>query len=182
MTPANMLTLSRFVCVPVVFVAGWHRWWLLCVAAYGLGLVTDAIDGRMARITKTTTPFGRAMDSAADKALVAAALLSLTAAHRLSIWLPFLFVVREFAVFGLRAIRTANGSTVAEISDRLGRLRFFILHAGIIALLIHVHWPWVNTSGNGAIIGATLLAYVTLIHYIVRDWRALYATMKSTVV
>src|ERR1700678_541154 len=116
MTVANALTLGRFMCVPVVFAAGWHRAWALCLAAYAIGLLSDFLDGRLARATHTTTPFGRAMDSAADKAMVAAAMLALTSTGRLPVWLVFLFIAREFAVFGLRAIRPRNGATVAEIA------------------------------------------------------------------
>src|SRR5690348_9163101 len=120
MTAANALTLGRFMCAPIVFVSGWHRSWAICLAVYAIGLISDALDGRLARATHSTTPFGRAMDSAADKTLVAAALLALTGAGRIPVWLVFLFTVREFAVFGLRAIRPRNGATVAEIADVVG--------------------------------------------------------------
>lgn len=179
MTVSNMMTLGRFCCVPVVFICARHELWLICLAAYVVGLATDAIDGRLARLTDTATTFGRAMDSAADKALVAAVMLGLTAGGRLSIWLPFLFVAREFAVFGLRAIRTNDGSTVAEISDRFGRLRFAVLHIGIIALLLPVHRNWLADGGNDMIILATALSYIALVYYVVRDRQALSATMRK---
>ncbi len=178
MTVSNMLTLGRFCCVPVVFICARPELWRICLAAYGIGVASDAIDGRLARMTNTATPFGRAMDSAADKALVAAAMLGLTAEGRLSSWLPFLFVAREFAVFGLRAIRTNDGSTVAEISDRLGRLRFAVLHLGIIALLVPIHQTWITNGGHYATIFATVLSYVVMTYYVIRDRQRLSVTMR----
>jgi phosphatidylglycerophosphate synthase len=121
------------------------------------------------------------MDSAADKTLVAAAMLALTSSGRLSVWLVFLFVVREFAVFGLRAIRPRGGATVAEIADKIGRLRFFILHVGIIALLLSEGSRWLRVSGFYVITFSTCLAYAGLVYYIVRDWPTLHSAMRKFV-
>jgi CDP-diacylglycerol--glycerol-3-phosphate 3-phosphatidyltransferase len=173
------MTIGRFLCALVVFCAGSLRLSSLCAVAYGVGLASDAIDGRIARMTHTTTPFGRAMDSAADKSLVAAAMLLLTANHRLSGWLVLLFVIREFAVFGLRSIHTTTGAAIAQIADRLGRVRFFILHAGVAVMLLPVTTRWIVTSGIAAIAVATFLSYLTLLYYVVRDWAALSATLTK---
>src|SRR5258708_22621572 len=101
MTVSNMLTLGRFCCVPVVFICARPELWRICLAAYGIGVANDAIDGRLARMTNTATPFGRAMDSAADKTLVAAPMLGLTAEGRVSTLPPLLFAARAVPVFCL---------------------------------------------------------------------------------
>jgi len=164
-------------CAPFVFALGSVNAWSLAVAVYVLGLITDALDGRIARATQSTTSFGRAMDSAADKALVVGAMLALVMRSKLSVWLVFLFVLREFAVFGLRAIRTVDGTTVAEISDRLGRVRFFVLHVGLVALLAPISGPW-HMVGTAAVITSTVLAYTSVAYYVNRDRVSLYATMR----
>jgi phosphatidylglycerophosphate synthase len=179
MTTANALTLGRFLCATIVFAEGCHKMWAACLTAYTLGLVTDAVDGRLARATRTTTPFGRAMDSAADKTMVAAAMLALAGAARLPAWLVFLFVAREFAVFGLRAIRLPGGRTVAEIADAVGRVRFFVLHAGIAALLLPESSVLLSVGGICVVALATCLAYASLVFYIARDWPALCAAMRK---
>lgn len=179
MTAANALTLGRFLCAPIVFVAGGHKLWAICLTVYAIGLLSDLLDGRLARATHSTTPFGRAMDSAADKALVAAAMLALTAAGRLPVWLVFLFIVREFAVFGLRAIRPRNGVTVAEIADKIGRLRFCIMHVGIVAILFPVTADWLRLSGLCMVALATYLAYAGLVFYVIRDWPTLRGSMRK---
>jgi phosphatidylglycerophosphate synthase len=162
-----------------VFAAGWHGDWFVCLIAYAIGLASDAVDGRLARATHTTTPFGRAMDSAADKTMVAAAMLALTASGRLWILLTFLFIAREFAVFGLRAIRPPGGATIAEIADAVGRLRFLILHVGIVALLLSGGPRWLGTIGSSALALSTALAYSGLLYYIARDWPTLRNTMRK---
>jgi len=180
MTTANALTLGRFLCATIVFAEGWHKMWAACLAAYAVGLVTDAVDGRLARATRTTTPFGRAMVSAADKTLAAAAMLALAAAGRLPARLVFLFVAREFAVFGLRAIRLPSGAAVAEIADAIGRVRFFVLHAGIAALLLPESPFMLHFGGICVVALATFLAYASLIFYIARDWPALSAAIRKS--
>jgi phosphatidylglycerophosphate synthase len=180
MTTANSLTLGRFLCATIVFAEGWHKMWAACLAAYAIGLVTDAVDGRLARATSTTTPFGRAMDSAADKTLAAAAMLALASAARLPAWLVFSFIAREFAVFGLRAIRLPGGGGVAEIADAIGRARFFFLHAGIATLLLPESPHLLHFGGICVVAFATCLAYASLIFYIARDRAILRAAMRKS--
>jgi CDP-diacylglycerol--glycerol-3-phosphate 3-phosphatidyltransferase len=179
MTPANYITLTRMLCAPIVFGlvyadASWPGFIL-----YVLGLATDAVDGRLARATGSTTPFGRAMDSTADKALVAAAMLGLLVIGELPAWLAFLFVLREFMIFGLRNIRTPDGFPIAEISDRLGRVRFFVLHAGLVLLLVPSSPGQVQFVGLATVTLATIMAYIGFGYYVHRDRAALYANMKG---
>jgi CDP-diacylglycerol--glycerol-3-phosphate 3-phosphatidyltransferase len=68
-TFANILTLSRLVTVPLMLLSAWWQrpiWfaWLL-----GYALVTDMIDGSVARALGQATPFGARLDSIADAAV-----------------------------------------------------------------------------------------------------------------
>lgn len=104
----NLLTLSRILAVPVViltfYAAGdWARW-------FGCGLftaaaLTDWLDGHVARRWSQQSELGRFLDPIADKLLVAATLLMLTAFGRLpaGALLPALVILcREILVSGLR--------------------------------------------------------------------------------
>jgi cardiolipin synthase (CMP-forming) len=68
-TFANSLTASRLVAVPLMLLSAWRRepgWfaWLL-----GYALVTDLIDGSIARAFGQATAFGARLDSIADAAV-----------------------------------------------------------------------------------------------------------------
>ena len=104
----NLLTLSRILAVPVVvatfFVEGDSARWFAC-ALFTAAAVTDWLDGHMARRWAQQSEIGRFLDPIADKLLVAATLLMLTAYGRLPMGalLPALVILcREILVSGLR--------------------------------------------------------------------------------
>jgi CDP-diacylglycerol--glycerol-3-phosphate 3-phosphatidyltransferase len=102
---ANALTVVRLVLVPVVVAcllaraAGWR---VAAFAAFGTASVTDLLDGRIARRRGLITDFGKIADPIADKALIGAALVTLSGLGWLSWWVTALILARETAVTGLR--------------------------------------------------------------------------------
>lgn len=177
MTLPNILTLVRIVITPILFMSMRYDVPWISVALYLTGLSTDFMDGHIARSRGLTSAFGRSMDSVADKALVMTALYGLVIWQKISyVWL-FLFIFREFMILGVRGIRTSNNSTLAEINDVLGRVRFFVMHLGIL-LLIFPHISRVlDTLGTGLISIALFISYIVFIHYIYRYRRQLIDTM-----
>ncbi|MEJ2130965.1 MAG: CDP-diacylglycerol--glycerol-3-phosphate 3-phosphatidyltransferase, partial [Gammaproteobacteria bacterium] len=103
----NLLTVIRFLMVPVFVLAyvlplSWGH--LLAAAIFALAGFTDWLDGYLARRLDQTTSFGAVFDPVADKLIVAAALVLLTADHA-NLWLTLPAVVivgRELAISGLR--------------------------------------------------------------------------------
>jgi CDP-diacylglycerol---glycerol-3-phosphate 3-phosphatidyltransferase len=72
------------------------RWW-----AFGLWVVavlTDYVDGRMARSLGQVTVLGTFLDSLADKLLVSAALVCLIETGDITAWASIIIISREFAV------------------------------------------------------------------------------------
>ena len=104
----NLLTLSRILVIPGVvalfYVHGDFARWFACALFSAAGL-TDWLDGHMARRWEQQSDLGRFLDPIADKLLVAATLLMLTATGRLPMGtlLPALVILcREILVSGLR--------------------------------------------------------------------------------
>jgi len=104
----NLLTLSRILVIPLVvatfYLPGeWPRW--TACALFGLAAVTDWFDGYLARSRNQVSAFGRFLDPIADKLLVSAILLMLSAFDRLyqiSILPALVILLREILVSGLR--------------------------------------------------------------------------------
>ena len=107
-TLPNLLTLSRILAMPLV-VATFYLDpplgpWTGC-AIFALAGFTDWLDGKLARAWQQQSEWGQFLDPIADKVLVAATLLMLTATQRISAWavLPALVILtREILVSGLR--------------------------------------------------------------------------------
>lgn len=104
----NLLTLSRIAAIPglvalLFFDAPLYRW--LACGLFVLAAVTDYFDGYFARAMGKISAFGRFLDPIADKLFVAAALLMLVHAERvseLSVLAVLVILCREILVSGLR--------------------------------------------------------------------------------
>jgi len=114
LTLPNLLTLSRIFAVPLLgFLLWWPDWRLgygLAFGLYSLMGVTDYFDGYLARSSGAVSKLGVFLDPIADKIMIAAVILVLTAqgilrgpyvgdAHVIA---GLIILVREIAVSGLR--------------------------------------------------------------------------------
>jgi CDP-diacylglycerol--glycerol-3-phosphate 3-phosphatidyltransferase len=105
----NFLTYARVVAVPIVVAflfwpaVAWARWTALAI--FAAAAITDFFDGYLARAWSQQSSLGRMLDPIADKLLVAAVLLALTADRTvggLSLWAAIVILCREILVSGLR--------------------------------------------------------------------------------
>jgi CDP-diacylglycerol--glycerol-3-phosphate 3-phosphatidyltransferase/cardiolipin synthase len=105
----NALTYGRLAAVPVVVgflfwpAEDWARWTAL--GLFIIAAITDFFDGYLARAWSQQSSLGRMLDPIADKLLVAAVLLALTADRTIagpSLWAAIVILCREILVSGLR--------------------------------------------------------------------------------
>jgi cardiolipin synthase len=102
-TPANVLTISRMVLVPVFALCmlyGMPGWALFTFAVAG---ATDLLDGLIARWTQQQTTLGAWLDPMADKLLLLTMFVMLTLPglgmpYRLPLWLTVLVISRDVAI------------------------------------------------------------------------------------
>lgn len=114
-------------------------------------VVTDWIDGRLARSLGQVTVLGSFLDSLADKLLVSAALVALIELGEMSAWAALIIISREFAVTGLRLVAAAEDLLIP--SSSLGRWK---MASQSLAL------AWIIAPGGPAIVEDVLL-YVALV-------------------
>ncbi|KGN39106.1 CDP-diacylglycerol--glycerol-3-phosphate 3-phosphatidyltransferase [Knoellia subterranea] len=105
---ANALTVLRLLLVPVF---GWlllwgdgdsaaARWWAFVV--FAIAMITDRIDGDIARSRGLITDFGKVADPIADKALVTMALVGLSLLAEIPWWITGVILVREWGITAMR--------------------------------------------------------------------------------
>lgn len=104
----NLLTISRIVVIPVIFLSIYIHavWWSIFAGVlFIVAAVTDYLDGYLARSRNETSAFGRLLDPIADKLLVVSALLIIVAngwVDKIS-YIPVVIILcREVLVSGLR--------------------------------------------------------------------------------
>jgi len=105
----NLLTYGRVAAVPLVVAFlfwpsdPWARWTALAI--FVAAAITDFFDGYLARAWSQQSSLGRMLDPIADKLLVAAVLLALTADRTVAgwtLWAAIVILCREILVSGLR--------------------------------------------------------------------------------
>ena len=138
-TIPNILTILR--CVGVLAVAvllvppvGPQRWAALIV--FVAAAITDWFDGYLARAWHQTTPFGRMLDSIADKLLVGITLLMLCALGTIgdaNALAAALILAREIAISGLREHLGEKG--IAMPPSMLGKWKTTVQLVAIAALI-----------------------------------------------
>ena len=138
MNTPNKLTLARVLMVPLFVL--FYYWKLpahilIATLIFVVAAITDAIDGKLARMNNQITDFGKFLDPLADKVLVVAALSCLLQQQKVNIAAFLLIVTREFMVSALRLV-VANKGTVVPASFA-GKLKTAFTMIALIAALVY---------------------------------------------
>ena len=171
---ANGLTVFRLVLVPVfivtLFAGGGHdtAWRVFAWAVFAVASVTDRIDGDIARKRGLVTEFGKLADPIADKALIGAALIGLSALGDLPWWVTVVMLVREIGVTLLRfwvirhgVIPASRGGKVKTLLQAVATGLFVLLPIG----------SWIKPIAWTFMVAALVIAIATGIDYVARAVR-----------
>ena len=137
MTLANQLTMVRLVAVVPVMVALYIQFpgnRTVATVLYVAAILTDYLDGILARRSGKVTAFGKLMDSVADKALISSMFFALVAEGSMPAWMAAIMVVREFAVTGLRMVALESDEVIA--ANRWGKAKMNFQSLAILILLL----------------------------------------------
>ena len=175
---ANYLTVLRLLLVPVF---GWllladdgssagFRW--AAFGVFAVAMLTDRIDGDLARSRGLVTNFGKVVDPIADKALVTMALVGLSLIGEVWWWVTVLVLVREWGITAVRFWVIRHGVMAA---GRGGKLKTLLQTFGIgfyvmprWTLPLPAFWDWVAAISLGA---AVVVTVVTGVDYLVQALR-----------
>lgn len=132
----NLLTFSRIplslIFMYLLSLKGANYKW----AALGIFLIatlTDYLDGRLARESRTTSSFGQLMDPIADKVLTLSAFLAFVQLNIVPAWMASIVVVRDLLITAFRFMMTKKESRGARFS---GKLKTVIQFVFIVCVLI----------------------------------------------
>jgi CDP-diacylglycerol--glycerol-3-phosphate 3-phosphatidyltransferase len=171
---ANALTVLRLVLVPVfvlaLFAHGGHDelWRSLAVAIFAVASVTDRIDGDLARKRGLITEFGKLADPIADKALIGAALIGLSALGDLPWWVTVLMLVRELGVTLLRFWVIRHGVIPAS---RGGKIKTTLQAVATGLFVLIPVGGWLKPIAWTFMTAAIVVALTTGIDYVARAAR-----------
>lgn len=169
-TLPNLLTISRIVVIPAIFLSIYitSAWWAVFAAIlFIVASITDYFDGYLARARGETSALGRLLDPIADKLLVTSALVVLLAKSDMVYtkwsYIPVIVILcREILVSGLREfLREVN---VGLPVTRLAKWKTGFQMTALSMLLLNGVWYW---GGIGEILlwVAGVLTFITGYQY-----------------
>ncbi|MDR3111867.1 MAG: CDP-diacylglycerol--glycerol-3-phosphate 3-phosphatidyltransferase [Elusimicrobiota bacterium] len=126
MNVANKLTISRILMAPffVLFleIGGFYQY-IFALIVFFVAMLTDFIDGQIARRNNTITTLGIFLDPLADKIIISAAFICFVDIVELSVpaWLVIVIISREFLISGLRSI--AASKNIIIVADKYGKFK-----------------------------------------------------------
>ncbi|MEU1788861.1 CDP-diacylglycerol--glycerol-3-phosphate 3-phosphatidyltransferase [Streptomyces sparsogenes] len=154
---ANILTMVRLLLVPAFVLLMLHNggydpaWRSVAWAAFAVAMITDLFDGHLARRYNLVTDFGKIADPIADKAIMGAALICLSALSDLPWWVTGVILFREIGITLMRfwvikhgvipasrggkmktlAQGTAVGMYILALTGPLATLRFWVMAVAV---------------------------------------------------
>ena len=171
---ANIITVVRILMAPVFIwllladdgELGYLRY--IAAGLFVLAIVTDTVDGILARRQNLVTDFGKILDPIADKVLIGGALVALSILGELWWWVTIVILIREFGItiFRFAVIRTRVIPAVAS-----GKLKT-VMQAVAISLLLFPFWTlvgeWEHWLGGVVMAVALVLTVVSGIDFVVK--------------
>ncbi len=176
----NALTTLRIVMVPFF---GWAllvddgtsvMWRCIAWLLFAVAMVTDKVDGDIARSRNLVTDFGKIADPIADKALTGMAFVGLSIIGDLWWWVTILVLVREWGITLLRLWVIRHGVMAAGSGGKLKTVLQTVALGLFILPLKQLHGGW-DTLGMvvwwiavAVMAAAVSLTLVTGVDYVVK--------------
>jgi CDP-diacylglycerol--glycerol-3-phosphate 3-phosphatidyltransferase len=175
---ANIITVVRILLAPVfvwMLIAddghgGMLRW--LSAGLFLLAILTDAVDGFLARDRNLVTDQGKLLDPIADKVLVGGALVALSILGELPWWVTIVILVREVGITVWRLVALRDHVIPAGI---LGKIKTWAQAIAISFALVPLPallGEWMNVVNLVLMSLAFVLTVVSGVEYLYQAWKA----------
>ena len=178
----NILTLLRIAAIPIIVVLLWEEptyvQSIVSCIIFALAMITDVIDGYLARKWNMLTPMGAYLDPLADKLMVATVLIMLIPLGWAPAWVVALLLSREMTITGLRGI--ASQQNLVLTASPLGKTKTAYQSVSLGMLLWH--YP-LQIPGVGAIdiySCGIILLYISVVFALISAVEYFYLYYKAS--
>ena len=182
--PASNANIANIITVVRILLAPLFIWMLLAdngelgalryaaAALFVIAIVTDSLDGHLARSRNLVTDLGKILDPIADKVLIGAALVALSLLGELWWWVTIVILVRELGITVFRFIALRDRVIAADWSGKIKT----IVQAVALSLLLFPFWvqlgEWYHVVGWVLIGVALVLTVYSGVDFLVKAWRS----------
>ena len=147
MNAANRITILRLFFVPLficLILIPSPSYVLVSLIVFILAMLTDILDGYIARKKELVSNFGIFLDPIVDKILIISAFICFVQLQLIPAWVVIVLIFREFAITGLRIIAAAQNQNIP--ASLLGKLKTF---TQTIAVCFMLFCYTMQLSGKG---------------------------------
>lgn len=127
----NILTIIRFLLVPVIIGCLTTNHYLWAFVMYTISSITDVADGFIARKYNAISDFGKLMDPLADKLTQLSVLATLTLKGLIPIWIAAFFIIKETCL--IAGASFLYGKKLVVSSKWYGKFTTVLLYLSIIS-------------------------------------------------
>ena len=199
MNVPNILTMARIFCTPLIVLmfllpisngVGVY----IALGIYGLGCLTDLLDGKIARKYNLITDFGKFMDQIADKFITTTAMILVLFAGATTGWIAdwlailmlLVVVLRDILISGIRMV-AANKNFVIP-ADIFGKVKSLFLDVANVILILYIALEasvdakfvdYVQYIGLAIMIVGVVLSIVSCVNYTVKAIKVLAANSEE---
>ena len=169
----NSLTLFRILVIPIMiylFLSGDSANRMFASLIFLIAIITDYLDGVVARSMNQQTKFGEFLDPVADKLLISSTFVMLVLLGDIPFWLVLLVVCRDVGIVGgylilytLGVMTTIRPTVVSKVNTALQ----ILLVTGV--LLTRSVWSNGGPVVEGLIIAVTITTVASSLQYIYNE-------------
>ena len=186
----NLITLARLALTVVFFVLLnvhdentfiWHM--KLAFAVFIIAVLTDIVDGYLARKWKVESAFGRIVDPFVDKILICGAFIFFSSDDFINVailkdvnatgvhpWMAVVIIAREFLITSIRGLAESKG--VDFRSDWAGKIKMFVQSVAVAAVILDLalygQVLWVHILRNYVIWTTVIVTVLSATTYLYR--------------
>ncbi|MDO8493895.1 MAG: CDP-diacylglycerol--glycerol-3-phosphate 3-phosphatidyltransferase [Deltaproteobacteria bacterium] len=142
-------------------------------AIFTLAMISDMVDGYLARRMKIISTFGQFFDPLADKLLFLVAMIFMVELGRIPAWIVCIFLSREVIVTALRGVAIDEGIMID--ASHWGKYKSAVVSTTSVGLLIHYPLWGINFRMMAWVFiwPALILSLASGVHYTVGFVKAL---------
>lgn len=177
---ANWLTIIRILLIPVFVVLLVYRRVTEALIVFVLASLTDTLDGYIARTRGRQTRLGAFLDPMADKLLMTASFITLTALKMLPFWITAVVISRDLVLILGTALVHISGGQVHPSPTLLGKTTTVLQMGTVLSALLARYVDAIVPLKSGLIWGTAIFSMASGIHYLYQGSKFLNGPVNKT--
>lgn len=160
-TVPNILSMFRIVCVALMIGAFCAGKLIVAMTIFIVAILTDLVDGFIARRYNQITDLGKLLDPLADKLLVLSALVAFYALRILPLWVVAIAIAKEVVMI-VGAAFCLKKKDIVVFSNLFGKIAATVFYLAIILTFLHQYVaPWHMV----AMVVALVMSILAMVQY-----------------